>query len=101
MFAMVSTIYTMIAVASASAGLGPGNGAWQTGSPEANGLSSKALAQADVDVNSLAPVRHCLIVVKNGVIVKESYAEGTATTLRETDSLAKTATGACDTAAQC
>ena len=55
--------------------LGPGSGPWQRSAPEAHGLSTPALAAAASLVAALAPQRQCLLVVKDGVIIHETYAK--------------------------
>lgn len=76
--------------------LGPGPHAWQTATPEAHGLSSAVLAAAAQQVQALAPERGCLLVVKDGVLVHESYGAkgGGREAQYETDSLGKTYTAA-------
>ena len=54
--------------------LGPGAGPWERSPPEAHGLSTPALAAAASLVATLAPRRQCLLVIKDGAIVHESYA---------------------------
>lgn len=77
-----------------SLGLGPGRGAWRTGVPEEHGLSTAELAAAAAAVQARAAERYCLVVVKDGVIVHESYFANTSESIYESDSLAKTFTAA-------
>lgn len=74
---IATTITTLIASASAaSPGAGPGAGAWSVSTPESQGLSSAALqSAATTHLNSMRN-RYCYLVVKNGVIVHEEYANG-------------------------
>jgi hypothetical protein len=73
--------------------LGPGAGAWHTGSPEDHGLSSVGLQIAAGLVDTMAPLRHCFLVVKNGEILHESYyGRSQVESKYESDSLAKTGT---------
>jgi CubicO group peptidase (beta-lactamase class C family) len=74
--------------------LGPGRGPWQRGSPEAHGLSAEALSSAAQRVADTVPTRDCLLVVKDGVLVHESYPTGGETQQYETDSLGKVFTAA-------
>ena len=74
--------------------LGPGRGPWQRGPPEEHGLSAAALSAAAQRIADTAPTRDCLLVVKNGILVHESYATGTESTQYETDSLGKVFTAA-------
>ena len=71
--------------------LGPGAGAWRTEPPEMHGMTSAGLAIAATQVAEMAPIRHCFLVVKDGVIVQESYyGESQVESKYESDSLAKT-----------
>lgn len=54
-------------------GLGPGAGPWVVGKPEEHGLSSALLAAAAKEAAARVPERYCILVVKDGVIVSESY----------------------------
>lgn len=74
--------------------MGPGRGAWQEGAPEDFGMSSELLKKASAEVARLAPERYCLLIVKDGVIVHETYYRNTSETTYEADSLAKTITAA-------
>jgi hypothetical protein len=71
-------------------GLGPGAGPWQSEPAEKHGLSSAALAAAATRVHAAAPQRHCVLVVKDGVLVHERYfGASTAASRYESDSLGK------------
>lgn len=70
--------------------LGPGSGPWQRASAESVGLSTASLQRAAAEVAGLAPQRQCLLVVKHGKIVHESYSiHAERGKLYETDSLGK------------
>lgn len=74
-----------------NAQLGPGRGPWRVDSPEAHGLRTADLNAAAKFVGKIAPTRDCLLVVKDGALIHESYQRGNATTTKqyETDSLGK------------
>ena len=74
--------------------LGPGKGAWMEEPAAAHGLSAKLLSKAAEEVRLRAPNRYCLLVVKDGVIVHETYYANTSESVYESDSLAKTTTAA-------
>lgn len=75
------------------AGLGPGPGPWRHAEPERFGLDGAALRRAAEAAMIAAPDRYCILVVKNGMIVYESYDKGGGEDAAyEADSLAKTAT---------
>jgi CubicO group peptidase (beta-lactamase class C family) len=57
----------------AAATLGPGPGAWEVSTPEAEGLSTEALTAAADATQSALGGRVCYLVVKNGKIVFERY----------------------------
>ena len=64
--------------------LGPGPGEWLVEDPRVHGLSSAKLAMAAERHARELDQRDCLLVVKDGVIVHETYREGgDAETLRE------------------
>jgi CubicO group peptidase (beta-lactamase class C family) len=84
-------------VAGAAAGastLGPGRGAWRVESPERHGISEAAMRRAAELIRTRAAERYCLVVVKNGAIIHESYFANTSESVYETDSMAKTFTAA-------
>ena len=56
--------------------LGPGPGAWLVEAPGVHGLSAAKLGVASQRHASELDQRDCLLVVKDGVIVHESYREG-------------------------
>ena len=93
---MIGPVLVLLLASSATAGTtappaGPGPGPWRRERPEQHGLSSPALAAAAAAVAALAPQRQCLLVVKDGALVHESYAvpgDGR-TKVYETDSLGK------------
>ena len=62
---------------------------------EKHGLSTSLLKKASEEVARALPVRHCLLVVKNGVLVHESYpATGVdKDTKLSSDSMGKSFTG--------
>ena len=71
--------------------LGPGRGPWRVGRADAHGLSAAKLASAAAEIAAIAPTRDCLLVVKGGEIVHESYPRGQVMRAAkyETDSLGK------------
>eukprot|EP01048_Picozoa_sp_COSAG05_P031333 COSAG05_NODE_11386_length_516_cov_0.489209_1_plen_92_part_01 len=91
---MVASALVLAAAAGASAAptnLGPGAGAWRTEPPEKHGMTTAGLAIAARQVAEMAPVRHCFLVVKDGVVVQESYyGRSQVESKYESDSLAKT-----------
>ena len=54
--------------------LGPGNASWVVEAPELHNLSSSALDAMGTSVFRSVPVRGCLLVVKDGALVYEKYA---------------------------
>ena len=56
--------------------LGPGPGEWLVEDPRVHGLSSAKLASAAERHARELDQRDCLLVVKDGVIVHETYREG-------------------------
>jgi CubicO group peptidase (beta-lactamase class C family) len=70
-------------------GLGPGAGPWAVATPESVGLSTERLAQA-AERHGLVRERYCLLVVKGGKLVHETYHVNSSDTKYETDSLGKT-----------
>lgn len=78
----------------ASAGLGPGSKEWQVDTPENHGLDSAKLKAAAELTAKIAPERYCLLVIKDGYLIHESYFGNTSESLYETDSLGKTVTAA-------
>ena len=81
------------AAAAAAGGLGPGSGPWRSEPASRHGLSAAALAAAATRVQAAAPERHCLLVVKDGVLVHERYfGNSTAASKYESDSLGKQGT---------
>lgn len=75
------------------ADLGPGAGPWIVGPPEQHGLSTASLEFGAVRAAELAPVRHCLVVATDGVVVHESYYGGrNSSSLVTIDSVGKTLT---------
>ena len=74
-------------------GLGPGRGPWRAEPAERHGLSTAGLAKAAALVQEMAPERHCFLVVKDGVVVHETYyGNSTPTSRYESDSLGKQGT---------
>ena len=74
-------------------GLGPGRGPWSAEPAERHGLSTAGLAKAAELVQEMAPERHCFLVVKDGVVVHETYyGNSTPTSRYESDSLGKQGT---------
>jgi CubicO group peptidase (beta-lactamase class C family) len=67
----------LASVAVAASQDGPGQGPWQTGTPESQGLSTQALDEAAERIvkeyEKFGQSRDCFVVVKNGVIVSEKY----------------------------
>jgi CubicO group peptidase (beta-lactamase class C family) len=84
-------VVLLLRVVPLGAQLGPGRGPWQRGSPAAHGLSAAKLDAAAAHVAAIAPTRDCLLVVKDGVLIHESYPRGSASRAAqyETDSLGK------------
>ena len=78
----------------ALAGLGPGPKEWQVDTPENHGLDSAKLKAAAELTAKVAPERYCLLVIKDGYLIHESYFGNTSDSLYETDSLGKTVTAA-------
>jgi CubicO group peptidase (beta-lactamase class C family) len=62
--------------------------------PEQHGLSTALLAKAAETIRTRAQERYCLLVIKDGVIVHETYYANTSSSVYESDSLAKTTTAA-------
>jgi CubicO group peptidase (beta-lactamase class C family) len=90
--ARAGTALALCSLASATS-LGPGSGAWKSEPPEEHGMTTAGLAAAASLVEHMAPLRHCFLVVKDGVLVQESYyGVSKAENKYESDSLAKTAT---------
>ena len=85
----------MAAAATAAApGLGPGRKEWQIDTPENHGLDSATLSAAANLTAKVAPERYCLVVIKDGYLIHESYFGNSSEALYETDSLGKTTTAA-------
>ena len=81
------------AAAAPAPGLGPGRGPWRAEPAERHGLSTAGLAKAAALVQEMAPERHCFLVVKDGVVVHETYyGNSTPTSRYESDSLGKQGT---------
>jgi CubicO group peptidase (beta-lactamase class C family) len=78
----------------ALAGLGPGPKEWQVDTPENHGLDSAKLKAAAELTARVAPERYCLLVIKDGYLIQESYFGNSSEALYETDSLGKTVTAA-------
>ena len=57
----------------AHAGLGPGLGPWTVGDPSDHGLSAANLKLAGERLAKMAPTRDCFVVVRDGVVVHDSY----------------------------
>jgi CubicO group peptidase (beta-lactamase class C family) len=76
------------------AGLGPGPNEWKVDSPENHGLNSAKLKAAAELTAAVAPERYCLLVIKDGYLIQESYFGNSSDSLYETDSLGKTVTAA-------
>ena len=55
---------------------GPGLGPWASEPPGPHGLSASNLALAAQRLATATPVRDCFVVVRNGVVVHESYRSG-------------------------
>eukprot|EP00930_Biecheleria_cincta_P013079 TRINITY_DN11845_c0_g1_i2.p1 TRINITY_DN11845_c0_g1~~TRINITY_DN11845_c0_g1_i2.p1 ORF type:complete len:962 (+),score=129.73 TRINITY_DN11845_c0_g1_i2:45-2888(+) len=64
---------------------------WRVEAPEEHGLDSILLQEAAQAVAQQVPERDCLLVVKDGAIVYETYYGGSHDARHEADSLAKTA----------
>ena len=75
-------------------GLGPGPNEWQIDTPENHGLISAKLKAAAEATAVVAPERYCLLVIKDGYLIQESYFGNSSDSLYETDSLGKTVTAA-------
>eukprot|EP01047_Picozoa_sp_COSAG01_P070541 COSAG01_NODE_10722_length_2095_cov_1.356212_1_plen_167_part_00 len=56
--------------------LGPGAGPWRVSEPEAEGLDAEALRVADDIVHAFVGRRDAFVVIKNDVIVHETYRYG-------------------------
>ena len=82
------------AAAAAAPGLGPGRKEWQIDTPENHGLDSAKLSAAANLTAKVAPERYCLVVIKDGYLIHESYFGNSSEALYETDSLGKTTTAA-------
>ena len=82
------------AATSAPAHLGPGRGAWRVESPLKHGISPESMQRAAELIRTRAAQRYCLVVVKDGAIIHESYYANTSESVYETDSMAKTFTAA-------
>ena len=82
------------AATSAPAHLGPGRGAWRVESPLKHGISPESMQRAAELIRTRAAQRYCLVVVKEGAIIHESYYANTSESVYETDSMAKTFTAA-------
>ena len=91
--AVAALLVTLVAHRAAADNLGPGSGPWKSEPAEKHGLSSAALAAAAVQVAAAAPQRHCVLVIKDGVLVHERYfGTSTADSRYESDSLGKQGT---------
>eukprot|EP00756_Hemistasia_phaeocysticola_P011458 Hpha_TRINITY_DN15122_c1_g16::TRINITY_DN15122_c1_g16_i1::g.129603::m.129603 len=66
----------LLATAACGRTTGPGQGPWETASPESQGLSGEELKAAEEAVNNNVGGRVCYLVVKNGKIVHETYRGG-------------------------
>ena len=55
---------------------GPGAGPWRTADPEAEGLDAEALQVAEALIHAFVGRRDAFVVIKNGVIVHETYRYG-------------------------
>ena len=69
--------------------LGPGAGEWEVVPPESQGLSAAAL-RAAAERHKQVRERYCLVVIKGGKLVHETYHVNSSDTKYETDSLGKT-----------
>lgn len=76
------------------AGLGPGLGPWVVEDPSAHGLSAANLKLAGERLAKMTPVRDCFVVVRDGVVVYDSYRTPDVNneTLLAIDSIGKTMT---------
>lgn len=52
--------------------LGPGKGPWAEEDPSQHGLDPKLLAAAKAELFKI-PIRHCMVVIKDGALVYEAY----------------------------
>ena len=66
----------LLVAGTVSAQLGPGAGPWQTATPESQGLDAEQLRLAEERVNEQMGDRLCYLVIKNGLIVHETYRRG-------------------------
>lgn len=55
---------------------GPGDGEWLVEAPEVHGLDSAALDAAAARVGERLQQRDCLVIVKDGVVIHETYYNG-------------------------
>ena len=72
--------------------LGPGNLKWKLEIPEILGLHSKPFTTAAQKVEQIK-IRYCLLIIKNGTLISETYYHNNTDTTYETDSAAKTMLG--------
>lgn len=81
-------------IAPGHAGLGPGLGPWVVEDPSEHGLSAANLKLAGERLAKMAPTRDCFVVVRDGVVVHDSYRtpEINNGTLLAIDSIGKTMT---------
>jgi CubicO group peptidase (beta-lactamase class C family) len=85
---LLITFHILVAQTSAAT-FGPGKGAWSVAPPEVFGLNSSHYATASSNVEKIRE-RYCLLVVKKGIIISETYYANDSQTTYETDSAAKT-----------
>ena len=61
--------------------LGPGSGPWDVEAPSAHGLSEEQLRQAWTELRDHKSLgRDCFVLIKDGALVYEGYAQGFNTT---------------------
>lgn len=86
---MISLLTFGILLGSTFGQYGPGPHEWEVGSPEDHGLDSDELAKAASNVHELSQ-RYCFLVVKDGVLVHETYWSGNKDTTHPSYSVGKT-----------
>ena len=73
--------------------MGPaGNTPWEVGTPELFNINSSILHDAVSSVEKVRE-RYCLLIIKQGIIISETYYSNSSETTYETDSAAKTMLG--------
>ena len=69
-----------------------GNTPWEVGTPELFNINSSILHDAVSSVEKVRE-RYCLLIIKQGIIISETYYSNSSETTYETDSAAKTMLG--------